>query len=139
MGPAALLKTSSQAQNPSLYMAIYDPSLNFTDALQTGYTRMVLINANGDKSINLGLRYLQNDGYPPTYDYSEYSPQSIPLNFGNTVNDTALTISSDLETASIPNWAWSVTRMPTAHIRASSLSSFRCPRLSGPSFRSRLL
>ena len=84
-------------------MAIYDPSLNLTDALRTGYTRMVLINANGDNSINLGLRYRRTVGYSPAYDYSECSPRSVPLKFGNSVNDTALIISLDLETTSTPN------------------------------------
>ena len=54
-------------------MAIYDPSLDLTDALQTGYTSMVLINANGDNSINLGLRYRKIRGHPPAYDYSEFN------------------------------------------------------------------
>ena len=64
------LKTSSQEQAPSLYMAVYDPSLTLTDALQRGYSRMVLISANGDSSINLGLQYRQEMGYDPAYDYS---------------------------------------------------------------------
>lgn len=64
------LKTSSQEQAPSLYMAVYDPSLTMEDALQKGYSRMVLISANGDSSINLGLQYRQEMGYTPAYDYS---------------------------------------------------------------------
>lgn len=51
-------------------MAVYDPSLGMVDALQRGYTRMVLISANGDSSINLGLQYRQEMGYSPAYDYS---------------------------------------------------------------------
>ena len=64
------LKTSSQEQNPSLYMALYDPSLSLNDALDRGYSRMVLITANGDSSINLGLQYRQEESYNPAYDYS---------------------------------------------------------------------
>ena len=68
------LRTSSQEQAPSLYMAVYDPSLAMEDALQRGYSRMVLISANGDSSINLGLQYRQEMDYAPAYDYS-VSPQ----------------------------------------------------------------
>ncbi|KAM0800056.1 hypothetical protein BDR22DRAFT_259890 [Usnea florida] len=64
------LKTSSQEQAPSLYMAVYDPNLSLTDALQRGYSRLVLIGANGDSSINLGLQYRQEMGYNPAYDYT---------------------------------------------------------------------
>ena len=63
------LKTSSQTQSPNLYMAIYDPHLTLEDALRQGYTRLVLINANADNSINLGLRYRQAVGFVPAYDY----------------------------------------------------------------------
>lgn len=34
-----------------------------------GYTRMVLISANGDNAINLGLTYRQAPNFPPAYDY----------------------------------------------------------------------
>lgn len=64
------LESSSQKQSPSLHMAIYDPSLGLIDALESGYSRMVLIDANGDSSDNLGLQYRQETGYPPAYDYS---------------------------------------------------------------------
>ena len=66
------LKTSSQEQAPSLYMAVYDPSFGVTDALQRGYSRMVLIGANGDSSINLGLQYRQDMGFTSAYDYSMF-------------------------------------------------------------------
>lgn len=55
-------------------MAVYDPSLDLTEALERGYTRMVLISANGDSSINLGLQYKQEIGYTPAYDYSISPP-----------------------------------------------------------------
>ena len=50
-------------------MVINDPSLSMIDALARGYSRMVLINANGDSSINLGLQYRQKIGHIPAYDY----------------------------------------------------------------------
>ena len=65
----ASLKASSQEEAPSLYMAIYDPRLDLKDALTRGYTRLILVNANADSSINLGLRNRQAIGYPPAYDY----------------------------------------------------------------------
>lgn len=51
-------------------MAIYDPSLGMMEALQRGYSRMVLISANGDSSVNLGLQYRQEMGQTGAYDYS---------------------------------------------------------------------
>ena len=66
------LTTSSQEQAPSLYMAVYDPSFGMMDALQRGYSRMVLIGANGDSSINIGLQYRQDMGHTPAYDYSMF-------------------------------------------------------------------
>ena len=73
------LKTSSQEQAPSLYMAVYDPTLSLTDALQRGYSRLVLIGANADSSINLGLQYRQEMGYDPAYDYSMSRPHAYPI------------------------------------------------------------
>lgn len=65
------LKTSSQEQTPSLYMAVHDPSLGMVEALQRGYSRMVLISANGDSSINLGLQYRREmSSTAPAYDYA---------------------------------------------------------------------
>ena len=51
-------------------MAVYDPSLSMMEALERGYSRMVLISANGDSSINLGLQYRQEMGNTGAYDYS---------------------------------------------------------------------
>ncbi len=53
-------------------MAISDPSLGMREALERGYSRLVLIGANGDSSINLGLQYRQELGHTPAYDYSMY-------------------------------------------------------------------
>ncbi|KAI4251489.1 MAG: hypothetical protein LQ352_004817, partial [Teloschistes flavicans] len=63
------LADSKATQSPSLWLAIYDPQLDLTDALKMGYTRMILIAANGDNAINLGLRYRQAPNQPPAYDY----------------------------------------------------------------------
>ena len=70
------LKTSSQEQTPSLYMAVHDPSLGMVEALQRGYSRMVLISANGDSSINLGLQYRREmSSTTPAYDYGKNVPR----------------------------------------------------------------
>ena len=66
------VKTSSQMQSPSLYMAIYDPGLSVLDALRMGYTRLVLINANANNAINLGLRIRQAVDLKPAYDYGAF-------------------------------------------------------------------
>ncbi|KAL2052005.1 hypothetical protein ABVK25_007697 [Lepraria finkii] len=63
------LADSSATQSPSLWLAIYDPKLDLNDALRMGYTRMVLISANGNNAINLGLTYRQAPNFPPAYDY----------------------------------------------------------------------
>ena len=51
-------------------MAVYDPSLGILEALEKGYSRMILVNANGDSSVNLGLQYRQEMGHTRAYDYS---------------------------------------------------------------------
>ena len=51
-------------------MAVYDPSLGMIEALERGYSRMVLISANGDSCVNLGLQYRQEMGCTHAYDYS---------------------------------------------------------------------
>jgi hypothetical protein len=48
---------------------VHDPTLTVKEALQNGYTRMVLINANGMVAINLALEYREALGYAPAYDY----------------------------------------------------------------------
>lgn len=63
--------------SPSLWIAIYDPTLNLTSALENGYTRMVLINANGMTAINLGLNRRQAPNTSPAYDY-QLSVSTIP-------------------------------------------------------------
>ena len=51
-------------------MAIHDPTLTLMQALEQGYSRMVLISANAVSSINLGLQYRQDVDRTPAYDYS---------------------------------------------------------------------
>ncbi|KAL8659517.1 MAG: hypothetical protein Q9202_007086 [Teloschistes flavicans] len=55
------LADSKATQSPSLWLAIYDPQLDLTDALKMGYTR---------------LRYRQAPNQPPAYDYAEVSLSS---------------------------------------------------------------
>ncbi|PKS08635.1 hypothetical protein jhhlp_005022 [Lomentospora prolificans] len=62
-------KESSHVLSPSLWIAIYDPTLTLTQALEDNYTRIILVNANGMTAINLGLNYRQTIGKAPAYDY----------------------------------------------------------------------
>ncbi|OBT89657.1 hypothetical protein VE02_01793 [Pseudogymnoascus sp. 03VT05] len=71
------LNDSSMLLMPSLWIAIYDPTLNLTSALENGYTRMVLINANGMTAINLGLNRRQAPYTSPAYDH-QLSVSTIP-------------------------------------------------------------
>lgn len=68
---------SSWLLSPSLWIAIYDPTLNLQEALENGYTRMILVNANGMTAINLGLNYRQVFNASPAYDY-DLSISTIP-------------------------------------------------------------
>jgi hypothetical protein len=68
---------SSWILSPSLWLAIYDPTLTLQGALDNGYTRMILVNANGMTAINLGLNYRQVFGTTPAYDY-DLSISTIP-------------------------------------------------------------
>jgi hypothetical protein len=49
----------SSTVNPSLLLAVYDPTLGLQKAFETGYTRMNLINAHGIVAVNIGLRLRQ--------------------------------------------------------------------------------
>ncbi|KAL9583895.1 MAG: hypothetical protein Q9212_002442 [Teloschistes hypoglaucus] len=60
---------SSAAQSPSLWLAVHDPQLSLSEALRMGYTRMILVAANGNNAINLGLKYRQAPHFTPAYDY----------------------------------------------------------------------
>ncbi|KAK0735324.1 hypothetical protein B0T21DRAFT_411962 [Apiosordaria backusii] len=71
------LVDSSRVLSPSLWIAVYDPTLTVQEALENGYTRMVLINANGMTALNLGLNYREALGKAPAYDY-QLSISTIP-------------------------------------------------------------
>ncbi|KAI2465618.1 hypothetical protein F4781DRAFT_424665 [Annulohypoxylon bovei var. microspora] len=71
------INDSSRLLSPSLSVAIYDPTLNLTEALENDYTRPILINANGMVAVNLGLNYRQARGRAPAYDY-DISLSTIP-------------------------------------------------------------
>lgn len=71
------LADSSRILSPSLYVAIHDPTLLLQQALEANYTRLVLVNANGMTSINLGLSSREVLGQAPAYDY-QLSISTIP-------------------------------------------------------------
>ncbi len=77
-------------------MAIYDPSLELTDALHESYTRLALINTNTENSINLGLRCRQAVGFASGYDYGKPSQPFIErLRYADNIWVTDLVISSN--------------------------------------------
>ena len=56
--------------DPSLYLAVFDPTLTLTESLEMGYTRMRLVDANGVISATLGLVMRQaGANAAPAYDY----------------------------------------------------------------------
>jgi hypothetical protein len=59
----------SSTVNPSLFIAVYDPTLGLREAFETGYTRMSLINANGIVAVNIGLQVRQGLDGNSAYDY----------------------------------------------------------------------
>ncbi|KAK4169030.1 hypothetical protein QBC43DRAFT_84348 [Cladorrhinum sp. PSN259] len=63
------LDDSSHILSPSLWIAIYDPTLTLENALETGYAQMRLINANGMTNINIGLNRREALGHKPANDY----------------------------------------------------------------------
>ncbi|KAK0615677.1 hypothetical protein B0T17DRAFT_510258 [Bombardia bombarda] len=74
---SSALSGSSRSLSPSIWVAIYDPTLTLEEAFANGYTRMVLINANGIAAINLGLNQRQTLGKALAYDY-QLSISTIP-------------------------------------------------------------
>ncbi|KAK3904055.1 hypothetical protein C8A05DRAFT_32193 [Staphylotrichum tortipilum] len=56
--------------HPSVYLAVFDPTLTLTQALEAGYTRLRLVNGNGVTAVTLGLvmRQAAADA-TPAYDY----------------------------------------------------------------------
>lgn len=69
---------SSQTPSPSLWIAIYDPTLTLRQALENDYTRLMLINANSITAVNLALNFRQDIGMTPAYDYG-LTISSIPF------------------------------------------------------------
>jgi hypothetical protein len=63
----------------SLYLAVFDPTLTVQQALENGYTRMQLVNANGIVAVTLGLTMRQASAETaPAYDYG-LAVSSIPF------------------------------------------------------------
>ncbi|KAI1456514.1 hypothetical protein F4805DRAFT_468035 [Annulohypoxylon moriforme] len=71
------INDSSRLLSPSLSIAVYDPTLSLSEALENDYTRPILVNANGMVAVNLGLNYRQVRGRTPAYDY-DVSLSTIP-------------------------------------------------------------
>jgi hypothetical protein len=62
--------TDSSTTNPSLMIAVYDPTLGMQNAFDLGYTRMNLVNANGIVAVNIGLVLRDMGNGISAYDYS---------------------------------------------------------------------
>ncbi|KAF2138606.1 uncharacterized protein K452DRAFT_89052 [Aplosporella prunicola CBS 121167] len=103
---------SSQNLQPSIWVAIYDRKFTLKQALEKGYTRMILINANGMTAINLGLEYRQALNEEPAYDYS-LSISTIPA------QDLVCDVSSRKQTASGPCHTSLFLQIPTFDRRIS--------------------
>ncbi|KAI1101405.1 hypothetical protein F4804DRAFT_344013 [Jackrogersella minutella] len=71
------VNNSSRLLSLSLSVAVYDPTLTLTEALENDYTRPILVNANGMVVINLGLNYRQVRDRDPAYDY-DISLSTVP-------------------------------------------------------------
>ncbi|KAI1760625.1 hypothetical protein GGR53DRAFT_525937 [Hypoxylon sp. FL1150] len=64
------INDSSRLLSPSFWLAVYDPTLTFAEALENDYTRLTLVNANGEVTVNMVLNYRQVRGKRPAYDYN---------------------------------------------------------------------
>jgi len=74
----AALLDSGQNLHPSLFIAIYDSKLTLRTALELGYTRPKLFNANGITAITLSQTYRQTTlNGPFFYDYGS-SLSTVP-------------------------------------------------------------
>lgn len=56
--------------SPDLQLAIFDPASGLEEALNSGYSPINIINANGISYINLNLNLRQSRQVAPVYDYS---------------------------------------------------------------------
>ena len=64
--------------HPSLYLAVFDPTLTLTEALEKGYTGLRLVNANGNMALSLALVMRQAKAEAaPAYDY-DVSMSEVP-------------------------------------------------------------
>ena len=59
-------------QSPSLFLAVYAPTLTLIEALQQGYSRLTMIDGNSQHEVNLGLMYGQGLYSIPAYDYGKF-------------------------------------------------------------------
>lgn len=59
---AKAVADSSRASSPGLWLAFYDPTLDINQALESGNTRLHLVDANGEVDINLGITRRQKQG-----------------------------------------------------------------------------
>ena len=53
------MKDSSRILSPSLWLAIYDPTLTLPEALERNYARPILVNANGMVAVNLETKLVK--------------------------------------------------------------------------------
>ncbi|KAK2592455.1 hypothetical protein QQS21_009834 [Conoideocrella luteorostrata] len=76
------VQDSSRASSPGLWIAVHDPQLTITQALEAGYTRMQLFNANSETAVNVGLLRRESVNGQTVYDYqlsiSSVSASDLP-------------------------------------------------------------
>jgi hypothetical protein len=60
----------SSTTNPTLWVAVYDPTLGMQNAFELGYTRMNLVSANSIVGVNIGLQVRDEANGISAYDYS---------------------------------------------------------------------
>lgn len=71
------LQDAGRILGPSLFVSIFDPTLDLLEALQKNYTRLEHMPANGLSTVTLGLHHRQALNEPGKYDY-ELSISSTP-------------------------------------------------------------
>ena len=77
------LGDSSQTQNPSLWMVIFDRDLQLREALELDYATMIIVDANADDFVNLETVYLKPIGSNPYYQYSTCATFNIRVSVAN--------------------------------------------------------
>lgn len=63
--------------SPSLFVSIFDPTLDYMEALEKNYTRLENMPANGMNTVSLGLHHRQGVNEAGKYDY-ELTISSTP-------------------------------------------------------------